>query len=38
MEQRKREIGSGTVVTELKGGEKEIQDASLMFRGLVVVK
>lgn len=37
MEQKRREIGSKTV-TELKGGAIEIQDASLMFRGLVVVK
>jgi tRNA wybutosine-synthesizing protein 1 len=38
MAQRMEEIGSGTTVTELKGGEKAIQDASLMFRGLTVVK
>ena len=39
MEQRRREIGGdGSTVTELRGGEKEIQDASLMFRGLVVAK
>lgn len=38
MEARKNEIGCGTTVTELKGGEKQILDASLMFRGLVVVK
>jgi tRNA wybutosine-synthesizing protein 1 len=36
MEQKLKEVGSGTTVTELKGGEKLIQDASLMFRGLVV--
>jgi len=38
MEVRRTEIGSGTTVTELKGGERQISDASLMFRGLVVVK
>jgi tRNA wybutosine-synthesizing protein 1 len=38
MAQRMEEVGSGTTVTELKGGEKAIQDASLMFRGLTVVK
>ena len=38
MDERKKEIGSGTTVTELRGGEKQISDASLMFRGLVVVK
>ena len=38
MEQKLKEVGSGTTVTELKGGEKLIQDASLMFRGQVVVK
>lgn len=36
MDERMREIGSGSTVTELRGGAKEIQDASLMFRGLVV--
>uniref|UniRef100_A0A7S1UTG3 tRNA wybutosine-synthesis domain-containing protein n=1 Tax=Grammatophora oceanica TaxID=210454 RepID=A0A7S1UTG3_9STRA len=38
MEDRKREIGAGTTVTELKGGEKLIDDASLMFRGMTVIK
>ena len=38
MEQKKKEVGAGTTVTELRGGEKAIQDASLMFRGLVVSK
>jgi tRNA wybutosine-synthesizing protein 1 len=38
MRDRKRQIGDGSTVTELKGGEKEILDASLMFRGLVVAK
>ena len=36
MEAKKREIGSGSTVTELRGGEKRILDASLMFRGQVV--
>jgi tRNA wybutosine-synthesizing protein 1 len=38
MEQRTAQIGSGSVVTEFKDGAKEVLDASLMFRGLVVVK
>ena len=38
MDQKMKEVGSGTTVTELKGGEKLVQDASLMFRGQVVVK
>jgi hypothetical protein len=38
MDDKKREIGSGTTVTEMRGGEKQIMDASLMFRGLVIVK
>ena len=38
MEERKRQIGDGSTVTELRGGEKEVLDASLMFRGLVVTK
>eukprot|EP00545_Synedropsis_sp_CCMP1620_P004731 CAMPEP_0119015982 /NCGR_PEP_ID=MMETSP1176-20130426/11751_1 /TAXON_ID=265551 /ORGANISM="Synedropsis recta cf, Strain CCMP1620" /LENGTH=811 /DNA_ID=CAMNT_0006969307 /DNA_START=17 /DNA_END=2452 /DNA_ORIENTATION=+ len=38
MEEKKREVGCGTTVTELKGGERRIQDASLMFRGLTVIK
>ena len=36
MEQRKREVGSGSTITELKGGAKEIVDASLMYRGLTI--
>ena len=36
MDARMREIGTGSTVTELRGGAREIQDASLMFRGLVV--
>ena len=38
MEERMREMGSGSIVTELKGGAKEIVDVSLMFRGLVIAK
>lgn len=38
MEERRKQVGSGTTVTELRGGEKEISDASLMFRGLVIAK
>lgn len=38
MEQKLKEVGSGTTVTELKGGEKLIQDASLMFRGEVIIR
>ena len=38
MKQKMQEVGSGSTVTELKGGEKVIQDASLMFRGQVIVK
>ncbi|KAL7452393.1 hypothetical protein ACHAWC_005170 [Mediolabrus comicus] len=36
MEEKKRQIGDATTVTELHGGEKIIDDASLMFRGLTV--
>jgi tRNA wybutosine-synthesizing protein 1 len=38
MDERLQQIGTGTVVTELKGGAKEVVDASLMFRGMVVAK
>jgi Wyosine base formation len=38
MEERRSQIGTGSVVTEFKDGAKEVLDASLMFRGLVVVK
>lgn len=38
MEEKKRQIGDATTVTELHGGEKVIDDASLMFRGLVVTR
>lgn len=38
MKQKMREVGAGTTVTEMKSGEKIVQDASLMFRGQVVVK
>lgn len=38
MQQRMKQIGSGSTVTEMKGGAKEVLDASLMFRGLTVTK
>ena len=38
MEQKKNVIGGGMSVIDLKGGEKIIDDASLMFRGLTVIK
>mmetsp|Transcript_25300 Transcript_25300/g.38839 ORF Transcript_25300/g.38839 Transcript_25300/m.38839 type:complete len:778 (+) Transcript_25300:168-2501(+) len=38
MKQKIQKVGSGSTVTELKGGEKVIEDASLMFRGQTVVK
>jgi tRNA wybutosine-synthesizing protein 1 len=38
MAEKMKQVGSGTTVTELKGGERRIEDASLMFRGLTVVK
>ena len=38
LKQRQQEIGAGTTITELKGGEKAISDASLMFRGMVIAK
>ena len=38
MDKKKSEIGDGVSVFEYKGGEKKIEDASLMFRGLVVTK
>jgi tRNA wybutosine-synthesizing protein 1 len=38
MEEKKRQVGCGTTVTEMKSGERRILDASLMFRGLTVIK
>lgn len=38
MDDKIKQVGCGSTVTALKGGEKMIQDASLMFRGLTVVK
>lgn len=38
MHEKKKRLGDGTTVTELHGGEKVIDDASLMFRGLVVTR
>jgi len=38
LEEKKRQIGDDVTVTALRGGEKIIDDASLMFRGLVVIR
>jgi len=38
MNLKKRDIGGGVSVIDLKSGEKVIDDASLMFRGLTVIK
>jgi len=38
MDQKIQQVGCGSTVTALKGGEKLIEDASLMFRGLTIVK
>jgi hypothetical protein len=38
MQEKRRQIGCGSTITELRGGEKQIQDASLMFRGMVIAK
>lgn len=38
MEEKKRRVGDATTITELHDGEKVIEDASLMFRGLVVTR
>ncbi len=38
MDMKKMQIGDTTTVTEFHGGEKVIDDASLMFRGLVVTR
>ena len=38
MDEKIKQVGCGSTVTALKGGEKMIQDASLMFRGLTIVK
>jgi hypothetical protein len=38
MDEKKKRMGDATTVTELHGGEKLIDDASLMFRGLVVTR
>lgn len=38
MDQKLKEVGAGTTVTQLRSGEKVIEDASLMFRGKVVIK
>merc|ERR1711935_769639 len=38
MDEKIKQVGCGSTVTALKGGEKMILDASLMFRGLTVIK
>lgn len=38
MVEKKKEVGDGVSVLDLKGGEKIIDDASLMFRGLTITK
>ncbi len=38
MIEKKKEVGDGVSVLDLKGGEKVIDDASLMFRGLTITK
>ncbi|KAL7520206.1 hypothetical protein ACHAWX_006838 [Stephanocyclus meneghinianus] len=38
LEQKKMELGDASTITEFKSGEKRIEDASLMFRGLVVIR
>ena len=38
LEKKKMQVGDGSTVTEFKSGEKRIEDASLMFRGLVVIR
>ena len=38
MDEKVQQVGCGSTVTQLKGGEKVVEDASLMFRGQVIVK
>mmetsp|Transcript_38430 Transcript_38430/g.57592 ORF Transcript_38430/g.57592 Transcript_38430/m.57592 type:complete len:872 (-) Transcript_38430:289-2904(-) len=38
MDEKKKDVGDGSTVYTLKGGEKTVEDASLMFRGLTVTK
>jgi len=38
MSEMKKEIGDEASVIETKGGEKNVYDASLMFRSMVVTK
>mmetsp|Transcript_17494 Transcript_17494/g.18932 ORF Transcript_17494/g.18932 Transcript_17494/m.18932 type:complete len:821 (+) Transcript_17494:145-2607(+) len=38
MDDKIKRVGCGSTVTALKGGERVIEDASLMFRGQVVIK
>ncbi|KAG7364910.1 radical SAM superfamily-domain containing protein [Nitzschia inconspicua] len=37
MDEKIKQVGCGSTVTQLKGGEKLVEDASLMFRGQVIV-
>ena len=38
MDEKIKQVGCGSTVTALKGGERLIEDASLMFRGKIVIK
>jgi tRNA wybutosine-synthesizing protein 1 len=38
MEERRRQVGAGSVVTVMGDGSKEIEDVSLMYRGLVTTR
>jgi hypothetical protein len=38
LDRKKMQVGDCSTVTEFKSGEKRIEDASLMFRGLVVIR
>jgi len=38
LEKKKMELGDASIITEFKSGEKRIEDASLMFRGSMVIR
>jgi hypothetical protein len=38
MDEKLKQVGCGSTVTALKGGERVIDDASLMFRGDTIIK
>lgn len=38
MDEKLHEIGAGSKILVQKGGSKEVQDVSLMFRGLIITK